>query len=116
MKMRLKKWLGPATLLLALAMPAGAGGAEPRTIEMTVDGMVCAFCAQGIEKKLRGLPATDDVYISLEHHLVAMSLKKKGDVSDAKLKDLLTEAGYTVKSVKRSDQPLAKIRSRAQAS
>jgi copper chaperone CopZ len=112
----MKHALGLAMLLAALAGPALGAGAAPRTIEMSVDGMVCAFCAQGIEKKLRGLPATDDVYISLEHHLVALSLKGTGDVSDKELKKLLTEAGYTVTAVKRSQQPLAKIRTRMQAS
>ena len=40
--------------LLAL-MPLAVRAA---TIEMHVNGLVCAFCAQGIEKKLRKLPAT----------------------------------------------------------
>ena len=31
------------------------------TIEMTVNGLVCAFCAQGIEKKLKKFPATAEV-------------------------------------------------------
>jgi copper chaperone CopZ len=114
--MNLKHALGIAALLMVIAAPAQAGNAAPRTVEMTVDGMVCSFCAQGIEKKLRGLNATDDVFISLEHHLVAVSLKKQGNVSDAELRKLLTEAGYTVRSVKRSAQPLEKIRTRVQAS
>ena len=111
----MKQVLLASLLLLALGSPAASAG-DARTVEMTVDGMVCAFCAQGIEKKLRGLSATDDVYISLEHHVVALSLKGKGDVSDGELRRLLTDAGYTVKSVKRTSQPLAKIRAEFKAS
>ena len=48
-------------LLLALALPAGAA-----TIELQVNGLVCAFCAQGISKTLKRFPATRDVYVSLE--------------------------------------------------
>jgi copper chaperone CopZ len=45
------------------------------TNEMNVKGLVCAFCAQGIEKKLGKLPATADVVVSLEQRLVADALK-----------------------------------------
>ena len=43
--------------------------AETKIIE--VNGMVCAFCAQGIEASLKGLPATEDVYINLDKHIIA---------------------------------------------
>ena len=42
------------------------------TIEMKVNGLVCGFCARGIEKTLRRNPATADVYVSLEDKLVAV--------------------------------------------
>ena len=96
-------------LTLALSVPASAAG---NTVELTVDGMVCSFCAQGIEKKLRENSATDDVFISLEHHIVAVSMKGKQSISDAELTKVLTEAGYSVREVKHSGQPLAKLRAR----
>ena len=40
-------------IVLALTLLAVAVGSAATTIEMTVNGLVCAFCAQGIEKKLR---------------------------------------------------------------
>jgi copper chaperone CopZ len=97
-----------AALLAALSLPAAA-----RTVEMTVDGLVCAFCAQGIDKKLRKLDATEDVYVSLEKKIVALSLKPGQDIDDAVLKETLTEAGYTVRSVTRTDEPLDAVRARA---
>lgn len=101
-----------AFAILVLAGPAGA--TQPTTIEMEVDGLVCAFCAQGIEKKLRQNAATADVFVSLEHRLVAVATKPDQDISDANLKSLLTEAGYTLRGVKRTHEPLAALQERVE--
>lgn len=82
------------------------------TIEMTVNGLVCAFCAQGIEKKLKKFPATAQVVVNLEHRLVAVSLKDGRDIPDADLRKALTDAGYTVKSIERTDTPIDEVRAR----
>jgi copper chaperone CopZ len=85
------------------------------TIEMDVSGLVCAFCAQGIEKTLRGFPATSDVVVSLEKRLVAVSTKEGQDIADDELKRALTNAGYTVKAIRREDETLADVRARLKA-
>lgn len=97
-----------AALTLALVSTLAAAQAN-QSITMKVDGLVCAFCAQGIEKKLKGFAATDGVYVNLEHGLVAMGLKTGTDVPDAELTSTLTDAGYTVKGISRSAQPLSAI-------
>ena len=98
-------------LLLAFLMlaPLVVGAA---TIEMHVNGLVCAFCAQGIEKKLRKFPATADVVVSLEQRLVAVALKDGQDIPDAELRKALTNAGYTVTTIERNDTPIDAIRTR----
>jgi len=98
-------------LLVAFLMlaPLVVGAA---TIEMHVNGLVCAFCAQGIEKKLRKFPATADVVVSLEQRLVAVALKDGQDIPDAELRKALTNAGYTVTTIQRSDTSIDAIRSR----
>ncbi len=80
------------------------------TIEMKVNGLVCAFCAQGIEKTLREYPATADVVVSLENRLVAIATKDGQDIADSELKKALTDAGYTVKSIARTRTPISDIR------
>lgn len=85
------------------------------TIEMDVNGLVCAFCAQGIEKRLRAFPATADVVVSLEKKLVALSLKQGQDVADDVLTDALTKAGYAVKSIRRENETLDDVRARLKA-
>jgi mercuric ion binding protein len=90
----------------------GALSASAATIEMSVNGLVCAFCAQGIEKKLRKLPATADVIVSLEQRVVAVALKDGQDISDADLRKALTDSGYKVIGIRRIDEPIAAVRAR----
>lgn len=97
-----------ATLLL-IASPLAAA----KTIEMDVNGLVCGFCAQGIEKTLKGLPATDDVFVSLEDRLVAVKLKDGADIDDATLKKALKDAGYTVVGIRRTEHTLDELRQKA---
>jgi copper chaperone CopZ len=99
-------------ILLVLLFVLAPLAANAATIEMHVNGLVCAFCAQGIEKKLRKFPATADVVVSLEQRLVAVSLKDGQDITDAELRTALTNAGYTVTTIQRSDTSIDAIRTR----
>jgi copper chaperone CopZ len=101
-----------ASLLSVLAFPALA---RATTIEMDVNGLVCAFCAQGISKTLHGFPATADVVVSLERKLVAVSTKEGQDISDDDLRRALTNAGYTVKAIHRESESLDEVRARIKA-
>jgi copper chaperone CopZ len=104
----MKKLIHIAAALAVLV----ASSATAATIEMNVNGLVCAFCAQGIEKKLRKLPATADVVVSLEQRLVAVALKDGQDISDADLRKALTDAGYKVINIQRTDEPIDAVRAR----
>ncbi|HEY5802461.1 MAG TPA: heavy-metal-associated domain-containing protein [Lysobacter sp.] len=98
--------------LVAAAMLAASSLASAATIEMDVNGLVCAFCAQGIEKSLKAFPATDGVFVSLEHRIVAVHLKDGTDIDDAALRKAITDSGYTVVAIRRTDEPLDAIRQR----
>ena len=86
--------------------------ANADTIEMKVYGLVCGFCAQGIEKTLRKNAATEDVLVSLEHRLVAIATKSGADIPDETLRKALKDAGYDVKAIVRTDRSIAAIRER----
>src|SRR3954462_1044757 len=73
--------------------------AATKTIKAEVNGMVCAFCAQGIEKKMRSLSQTKDVYVNLKQKLVAVELKEGQTLSHDTVKDLVKDAGYDVTKI-----------------
>jgi len=97
-------------ILLAGLLAALSATAVADTIEMKVYGLVCGFCAQGIEKTLRKNPATEDVVVSLEDKLVAISTRTGQDIPDADLTKALTDAGYDVKGISRTQRSMADIR------
>jgi mercuric ion binding protein len=86
--------------LLLLVSPAA--WAAPKEIHITVNGMVCAFCAQGITKKFSAEPAVAKVDVSLTNKKVDLSLKEGKDVSDDTIRRVLTEAGYAIVKIERN--------------
>ena len=96
------------TIFCTIALLSGIANAG--TIEMKVYGLVCGFCAQGIEKTLRKNPATADVVVSLENKLVAVATREGQDISDVALTKALTDSGYDVKGIARTQRSLDDIR------
>lgn len=86
--------------------------AQARSVEMEVNGLVCAFCAQGIQKAIRKFSGTQEVFVSLEHRIVAVQLKDGQDIADEQLRAAVTDAGYSTVRIVRSDDSLDAIRAR----
>ena len=71
------------------------------TIKATVNGMVCGFCATGIEKTFRAQPEVKSVNVDLENKLVTIETKQGRTLDDTRIKKLLGNAGYSVVAVAR---------------
>ena len=99
------------SLLLCTALCLTSVAANAATIEMKVFGMVCGFCAQGIEKSLRKYSATTDVTVNLENQFVAVTTRDGADISDEDLHKAIEEAGYDLKSIQRTERTMDDIRS-----
>lgn len=87
-------------LLPLLTLPARANQA-PARIEATINGMVCSFCVQGIERKLRSLNATENVSVDIQKHRVNVTLRPGGQISDQQLRQAIRDAGFDVRELKR---------------
>jgi transcription elongation factor Elf1 len=62
-------------LTLSISLLSHSAFAATQTLKATVNGMVCAFCAQGIEKNIRAMPQTQDVYVNLSSAWLRLSSK-----------------------------------------
>jgi len=101
--------------LLALVLAATAIAAVPvladvQTIKAEVNGMVCAFCAQGIERKMRALSQTKDVYVNLKQRIVAVELKDGQTLSQDTVRELVKDAGYEVTTMQIVAETAAQIK------
>jgi copper chaperone CopZ len=90
------------TYLLTIIVIFGLTAAvSADTIKATVNGMVCGFCATGIEKTFRTQPEVKTVNVDLENKLVTIQTKQGQTLDDSKIKKLLGNAGYSVVAVAR---------------
>lgn len=63
---------------------------------ITVHGMVCAFCSNSLEKKLKKEEAIDQVKVNLKNKKVNVLFKKGKSIEDEKLKETIASSGFQV--------------------
>jgi mercuric ion binding protein len=61
---------------------------------VTVKGMVCSFCAQGIQKKFKSMPEVEAVQVDLKAKTVRLRFKPGQSLDDARIAAILRDAGY----------------------
>ena len=98
-------------IIIALVMGiAATSSMAANTVKVTVNGMVCAFCAQGIEKRISKMSATKDVFVDLKKKTVAVEAKD-GQMLDAKaISAEIVDAGYDVIKIELVLQSVAEIK------
>ena len=88
-------------LITAAAVALFSSAAQAETILASVNGLVCAFCATGIEKTFKAESAVETVHVDLESKLVTINTKPNQKMDHATITKLITDAGYTVTGIKR---------------
>lgn len=79
------------------ALPAFA-----ESVTVTVKGMVCSFCAQGIKKTVGKLPDVSKVEVDLDKKVVELELKDPNTLSDKEIESTIQDAGYDVVKIERA--------------
>jgi cation transport ATPase len=86
------------------------------SIKAEVNGMVCAFCAKGIEKKLNAMPEGQGAFVDLKRRIVVLELKSHQDVSLDTFTQVIKDAGYAVSKVEKVKQSIIEIKENIKAS
>ena len=94
----MKRSILSAALILMAASPAWA-----ETIHVGVNGMVCAFCAAGIEASFKDEATVKTVKVDMDKSLVTLTSEEPAAISDAAITAVITDAGYTVTSIHRQE-------------
>ncbi len=66
---------------------------------LRVDGLACPFCAYGIEKKLIRTEGVRSVAFDFEKGLVMVKVKAGVTLTEAQLKSLINDAGFTLRAM-----------------
>ena len=68
---------------------------------INVKGMVCSFCAHGIQKSFEKHSSVKSVFFNLSDATVSIKLKRFRKISDRKIKSIIIDAGYDVGEITR---------------
>jgi len=88
------------TTILVLLMISASG---QDTLTFKVKGLVCSFCAHGLNKGIGKLPFTDEesVWVDIKNQIVKVAVNKdyKSDPHLKQTIELIKETGYEVDKV-----------------
>ena len=94
------------TLLIATVLSFGmATFAWAETVHVGVDGLVCAFCAKGIESSFKKHDSVESVTVDMEKKQVTLLFKKDAAMNDDTIRQVITDAGYNATTIHRQEQP-----------
>ena len=71
-------------------------------ITITVKGMVCSFCAQGIKKSFAKNAKIKAVEVDLDHKLVKLETVDGSALSNEEISEIVNDAGYDVLKIERA--------------
>lgn len=98
-------------VLAILTLPALA----TTSMKATVNGMVCSFCAQGIEKRLTKIPEAKAVLVDLKRRFVLVEPKEGMALDEKLIIAEIKDAGYDVVSVETLPKSVAEVRAETRA-
>lgn len=87
--------------IVFLTMLLGVFNVNAKEIKVTINGMVCSMCAQGIQKKFSGQESIKELNVDMDQKLVNIETHEGKDISDSTITDLVKEAGYNVAKIER---------------
>lgn len=106
------KKLFAVIMLATLSLPVLA----TTSMKATVNGMVCAFCAQGIEKRLSKMPGTKAVLVDLKRRFVVVEPNEGMTLDEKLITAEIKDAGYDVVRVETLSKSVADVRAEIKAS
>ena len=69
---------------------------EPQIVEVKIKGMVCSFCAQGLQKGIGKLEEVENVEINLKKGYAKITVKEGETIRMDEVKEIIKDAGYLI--------------------
>tara|TARA_Y100000766_G_scaffold171059_1_gene146856 strand:- start:37 stop:342 length:306 start_codon:yes stop_codon:yes gene_type:complete len=91
-----------ASLLLCLSLNSNADEKDIfGEIHVSVNGLVCDFCAQSIQKLFNKEESVEAVDINMDEGMIKIDLKGGYNMDDNLITKLITDSGYNVERIYR---------------
>lgn len=88
-----------AVLTLASAWAPAATADE--AYKLRVDGWVCAYCAYGVEKKLRAVEGVKDIEVHVYEGYAVVTTEDDAGFDEASARRAVRDAGFTLRGFER---------------
>ena len=75
---------------------------DDNIVYVSVNGLVCDFCARSIEKMFEKKEAVSRISVDLENMLITIFLTDNQKLNDETIIELIKDSGYDVTEVKRA--------------
>ena len=74
---------------------------ENEVLSISVNGLVCDFCARSIEKLFSKKESVKSINVNLEEMLITINLKKGKILNDDIIRQVIRDSGYDIKEINR---------------
>ena len=74
---------------------------ENEVLSISVNGLVCDFCARSIEKLFSKKESVKSINVNLEQMLITISLKKGKSLNDDIITKVIIDSGYDIREIRR---------------
>ncbi len=91
------------TILTFLILCSTITASFAEQVKISVNGLVCDFCARAIEKVFMKKDAVNTINVNLDKRLITINFKQGQSLDDATLTEAITEAGYNIDTITRSN-------------
>ena len=96
-------------LIIAIAFMALSQSALA-SMKVTVNGMVCSFCAQGTEKSISKMDETKAVFVDLKNKVVIVEAKEGKTLNEKLISQEIKDSGYDVVKIETIPQTVAQFK------
>ena len=96
--------------LIVIVVLCFSANSHALTQKIEVLGMVCAFCAQGIEKSFESVKNVKAVFVNLEDYFVAIESNDENSIDENFIRTVITESGYDVKKIEVVSESVSEIK------
>ena len=97
------RFIFASLLICSIFLVSAPKHAQANEVKITVNGMVCSFCAQGIERQFKKQKGIENIDVRLEEKRVTLELGESANLSDEEINTLLQKAGYNVEKIERKE-------------
>lgn len=93
--------------IIPLSAQNKSDNGKKQYVKLEVEGLACPFCAYGLEKKINKIDGVENFDVNIKEGYVTFNVPKEKKVDKDELKNIVADAGFSLKNAVISDKPLA---------